>query len=101
MKIITANRLSDGRVIYVGEAGAVVESLTLAAVFEPDVADEALALAAAQPAIFVNPYLVEVIGRTPSGPTPSGRDRLKETIRSAGPTVGNSLNNRPSEVEPA
>lgn len=96
MKIITANRLSDGRVIYVGEAGAVVESLTLAAVFEPDVADEALALAAAQPAIFVNPYLVEVIGRSPSG-----RDRLKETIRSAGPTVGNSLNHRPSEVEPA
>ncbi len=96
MKIITANRLSDGRVIYVGEAGAVVESLTLAAVFEPDVAEEALALAAAQPAIFVNPYLVEVIGRSPSG-----RDRLKETIRSAGPTVGNSLNHRPSEVEPA
>ena len=96
MKIITANRLSDGRVIYVGEAGAVVESLTLAAVFEPDVAEEALALAAAQPAIFVNPYLVEVIGRSPSG-----RDRLKETIRSAGPTVGNSLNHRPSAVEPA
>ena len=26
MKIITANRLSDGRVIYVGEAGAVVDN---------------------------------------------------------------------------
>ena len=93
MKIITANRLSDGRVIYVGEAGAVVESLTLAAVFEPDVAEEALALAAAQPAIFVNPYLVEVIGRSPSG-----RDRLKETIRSAGPTVGHSLDHAQNEI---
>lgn len=91
MKIITANRLSDGRVIYVGEAGAVVESLSVAAVFEPDLADEALALAAAQSAVFVNPYLVEVIGRTPSG-----RDRLKETIRSAGPTVGNSLKYEPA-----
>lgn len=96
MKIITANRLSDGRVIYVGDAGAVTEHLTEAAVFEPEVADEALALAAAQPGVFVNPYLVEVIGRTPSG-----RDRLKETIRSAGPTVGNSLNHRLPESEPA
>lgn len=86
MKIITANRLSDGRVIYVGEAGAVVEALAAAAVFEPEAADAALAEAAAQPAVFVNPYLVEVTGHTPSG-----RDRLKETIRSAGPTVGNSL----------
>ena len=41
---------------------------------------------ARQPGTFVNPYLVEVTGHTPSG-----RDRLKETIRSAGPTVGNSL----------
>ena len=89
MKIITANRLSDGRVIYIGEAGAVVEALTAAAVFEPEAADAALALAAAQPAVFVNPYLVEVTGHTPSG-----RDRLKETIRSAGPTVGNSLKHR-------
>lgn len=89
MKIITANRLSDGRVIYLGEAGAVVDSLSAAAVFEPEAADAALAEAAAQPAVFVNPYLVEVTGHTPSG-----RDRLKETIRSAGPTVGNSLKHR-------
>ena len=86
MKIITANRLSDGRVIYVGENAAVVEALTAAAVFENEDSDAALAAAAAQPAVFVNPYLVEVTGHTPSG-----RDRLKETIRSAGPTVGNSL----------
>jgi hypothetical protein len=89
MKIITANRLSDGRVIYVGEAGAVVENIASAAVFEPEAAEAALALAVAQPAIFVGAYPVEV-----SGHTPSGRDRLKETIRSAGPTVGNSLNHR-------
>ena len=86
MKIITANRLSDGRVIYVGDDGSPVEALALAAVFEGDAPDAALIAAAAQPATWVNPYLVEVTGHTPSG-----RDRLKETIRSAGPTVGNSL----------
>jgi len=96
MKIITANRLSDGRVIYVGNDDSAVEALADAALFDPDAADAALEFAAARPAIFVNPYLVEVTGHTPSG-----RDRLKETIRSAGPTVGNSLNHRPAETEPA
>jgi hypothetical protein len=96
MKIVTANRLSDGRVIYVGADASVVEDLASAALFDTNAADAALSVAASQPATFVNPYLVEVTGHTPSG-----RDRLKETIRSAGPTVGNSLNHRPSEVEPA
>ncbi len=86
MKIITANRLSDGRVIYADANGAPVESLSLAGVFEPEAAEVVLAGAARNPAVFVNPYLVEVTGHAPSG-----RDRLKETIRSVGPTVGNSL----------
>ena len=86
MKIVTANRLSDGRVIYLGEDASAVESIADAATFEPDAADAALIAAASQPGTWVNPYLVEVVGHTPSG-----RDRLKETIRSAGPTVGNSL----------
>ncbi|WGM46640.1 hypothetical protein KOAAANKH_01513 [Brevundimonas sp. NIBR10] len=90
MKIVTANRLSDGRVIYLGPDAAVVEDLALAALFDADAADAALIAAASKPATWVNPYLVEVT----DGPTPSGRDRLKETIRSAGPTVGNSLNHR-------
>jgi hypothetical protein len=86
MKLITANRLSDGRVIYVGEDASVVEDIAAAALFDEDAADAALIAAASQPGVFVNAYLVEVTGHTPSG-----RDRLKETIRSAGPTVGNSL----------
>ncbi|NBW08411.1 MAG: DUF2849 domain-containing protein [Caulobacteraceae bacterium] len=91
MKLITANRLSDGRVIYVGEDASVVEDIASAALFEGDEADAALIAAASQPGTFVNAYLVEVTGHTPSG-----RDRLKETIRSAGPTVGNSLNHHES-----
>ncbi len=63
MKIVTANRLSD-------EATA----------------DIVLTEIAGRPDIFVNPYAVEVDDHTPSG-----RDRLKERIRSAGPTVGHSV----------
>ena len=86
MKVVTANRLSDGRVIYVAADGAAVDDLSQAAVLEVAEAEAALTLAAARPDVFVNPYLVE----TDHGVF-TGRDRLKETIRSAGPTVGNSL----------
>ena len=86
MKIVTANRLGDGRVIYVSIDGSPVDNLSQAAVLEAAQAETALALAAARPDIFVNPYLVE----TDHGVF-TGRDRLKESIRSAGPTVGNSL----------
>lgn len=89
MRLITANRLSDGRVIYVGANDDPVEAMTEAEFFDETGADAALARAAARPDIFVNPYLVEVRDQTPSG-----RDRLKETIRATGPTVGHSLDAR-------
>jgi len=86
VSILTANRLDDGRVIYLGEDDRVVEAISEARVLDEGAAEAALAYAAARPGVFVNPYLVETDGHRPSG-----RDRLKETIRSAGPTVGNSL----------
>ncbi len=87
MRILTANRLSDGRVIYASPQGAAVEALALAERFDAgEAADAALALALARPDIFVGPYLVEV-----GEAGPSGRDRLKETLRSTGPSVGHSL----------
>lgn len=86
MKIVTSNRLSDGRVIYVDASGDPVGALDLAARFDDEAAEVALSRAALRPETFVNPYLVEVHdGR------PSGRDRFKELIRSQGPTVGHSL----------
>jgi len=86
MKLLTANRLNDGRAIYLGEADAVVEAIDAARPLDADTAEAALAQAQSRPAVFVNPYLIEV-----EGGAPSGRDRLKERIRSAGPTVGHSL----------
>ena len=86
MKIVTANRLSDGRVIYAGVDNQPVDRLEQASVLDEATAEIVLADAAARPDIFVNPYLVEVQDHTPSG-----RDRLKERIRATGPTVGNSL----------
>ena len=86
MRIVTANRLSDGRVIYAGVDNQPVEDIGQASVLDETAAGIVLADVAARPDVFVNPYLVEVEGHAPSG-----RDRLKERIRSAGPTVGNSL----------
>lgn len=86
MKLLTANRLNDGRVIYLGEAHHAVETIDAALPLDDAAADAALAQAQGRPAIFVNPYLIEV-----EGCAPSGRDRLKERIRSVGPTVGHSL----------
>jgi hypothetical protein len=86
MKIVTANRLSDGRVIYAGVDNQPVERLDQASTLDDAAAEIVLAEVAARPDVFVNPYLVEVQDRAPSG-----RDRLKERIRAAGPTVGPSV----------
>ncbi|WP_426018016.1 DUF2849 domain-containing protein [Brevundimonas sp. DWR2-3-1b1] len=91
MKIVTANRLSDGRVIYAGADNQPVEQLAQASVLDEATAEVVLAEVAARPDVFVNPYLVEVQDHTPSG-----RDRLKEHIRATGPTVCNSLVREPA-----
>ena len=63
-----------------------VERLDQASTLDDAAAEIVLAEVAARPDVFVNPYLVEVQDRAPSG-----RDRLKERIRAAGPTVGHSV----------
>jgi len=86
VKIVTANRLSDGRVIYAGLNNQPVERLDEASTLDEAAAEIVLAEVAGRPDVFVNPYLVEV-----QGGAPSGRDRLKERIRATGPTVGHSV----------
>lgn len=94
MKIITANRLSDGRVIYWDADGQPTAHFEHALHLEADAAQLVLAKAEARPDVFVNPYLTEVeAGR------PVGRDRLKESLRATGPSVGHSLKTpSPAEV---
>ena len=82
-KVITANDLLTGRVVYWTAERSWTESLERALVVEGDRALAELALATADEARSVGPYLMDV---EPGG-IPSGRARLRETIRLAGPTI--------------
>ncbi len=82
MKAITANRLDDGAVVYVGANGALVERFEYAALFDDAAADVALAGLLARNTIVAAAYLIDA---EQSGPV--GREALRETIRKNGPTV--------------
>ena len=82
-KVITANDLLSGVVIYWGADGSWTEELASAAILEGEAALEALEAATADEARAVGPYLMDV----ESNHTPSGRGRLREEIRDAGPTI--------------
>jgi hypothetical protein len=85
-KAITANRLDNGRVVFLGENGdwrhALGDALLVAD--GPDL-DEAVAYAQAQAdaRIVVEPYPIDIV--TVDGhPTPA---RIRERIRAEGPTI--------------
>jgi Protein of unknown function (DUF2849) len=86
VKVLTANRLSDGVVVYRAADGAWTRVFEEAERLSPEAATEALAEATAQPGLLVAPYLVEVDGNEVEK-----RERLREGIRAQGPTVGHSL----------
>jgi hypothetical protein len=87
MKILTANSLADGAVVYRTEDGAWSERLVEAERFtSPERAEAALAEAAAAFRTVVGAYLIEADEKGLAG-----RERLKETIRAGGPTVGHSI----------
>ena len=84
--MIVANRLTDGRVVYLGEDARWFESIENGLVIESD-ALQAKLLEQAERAVasgtVIDPYLIE-IGTT------DGRRRplqLRESIRAFGPTV--------------
>ena len=85
-KVVTANRLIDGLVIFVADGPAWVTDIAEATVFEDGPAlDEALAFGAAEVAArrIVDPYAVDI--RIEDGkPVP---ERLREFIRARGPSV--------------
>jgi len=85
LKILTANRLRTGDVLY-WKAGLWTESLADADIFTDDTSAEA-ALAGAQGSVAANqvvtPYLFDV-RQTKTGPVPV---KEREIIRSLGPSV--------------
>jgi sulfite reductase (NADPH) hemoprotein beta-component len=85
-KIITANRLGDGRVVFLDASGGWSLAVAEARAFEDGPAlDEALAYAARQTEarVIVEPYAVDV---EVNGGTPEPI-RLRERIRAVGPSV--------------
>lgn len=90
LQVMTANRLLDGAVVYLGSGGAWTEALDAAEIADTDEAAsvlEATAKAAVAERRVVGPYLfaVQIVdGR----PRPIGQ---RETIRAAGPTVGTDM----------
>jgi hypothetical protein len=80
---VTANRLRDGRVVWLAADGW-SESVGAATILEGEGADAALARAQADEGrqIVVGPYLVEMDDRVSPMPL-----RMRERVRISGPTV--------------
>jgi Protein of unknown function (DUF2849) len=83
--VITANRLSDGRAVWLGTGCAWVETLLQARVAAGEAAAAALAQgqAAEKAQLVVGVYAAEVT-LTPAGPQPATQ---KERIRAGGPST--------------
>lgn len=91
-RVVTANRLHDGLVVFLRDDGSWSRDLDRARVAADDNEAEALsevALAAARSNIIVDPYPVAVDVTPGQAPVPvAHRERLRA---SGGPTVGNSI----------
>ncbi|MFQ5564089.1 MAG: DUF2849 domain-containing protein [Parvularculaceae bacterium] len=87
MKAVTANRLADGRVVYLAADGSWAERFAGATVLEPDAAEAALTKAKARVTEIADAYLIEA----EAGGAPAGREAFRETLRNAGPTVRRDL----------
>ncbi len=83
LKVITANDLSSGGVVYRRRDGSWSDDLRAAALLEGQEALDALAAATADEGSVVGPYLMDVSDTL----NPSGRAVLRETIRFEGPTI--------------
>ena len=84
--VVTANRLRDGRVVWLSQGGSWAERLAEAAVFAGEGVESGLAQGAEaeRRQLVVGPYAVEVaVGA--SGPVPL---RAREKFRARGPSVG-------------
>jgi hypothetical protein len=94
VKIVTANRLTDGVVVYRDAREGWTREISEAQRFSPEVAAAALAEAQAQSRVVVGAYLVEI-----DDGAFVRRERQRETIRANGPSVGNSLVKKPFPLD--
>lgn len=84
LRIVSANDLLSGDVVYLARDGGWTRRLAEAAIAAaPDAAEALLARAAAQPGAVVGPALVEVAPGA-AGPRPI---HYREAIRARGPTI--------------
>lgn len=83
MKTLTANRLTDGRVIYRTADGQWTTELDEAQRLSPEEAAELLPVAEAEFGIAVGPYIIDL-----DEDGPAGQKWRRESIRLAGPTTG-------------
>ena len=84
-KIVSANDLLVGDVVYLDGDGGWTRTVRTAAVAgDRDAADRLLAIAQAQPGTVVGPYLADVTLGPDGRPVPS---HLRERIRDRGPTI--------------
>lgn len=86
LKVVTANRLMTGEVVYRLADGAWTDDLDQAEVVEADAAMAALSAASADEGAIVGPYLMDVAAAA-ARIEPIGRGRLRESIRFFGPTI--------------
>lgn len=85
-KAVTANRITDGVVVYLAADGRWTTRLAEAALFEGARAIAALDHASGQEGMVVGPYLMDIDPGADEA-TPAGRTALRERIRLSGPTV--------------
>ena len=82
-KVVTANHLVEGDVVYLGANGSFVRALSQAQVFaDPDAAEAALKSVQARSLEVVGCYLADV-RLTPQGPEPA---HFREDFRRRGPS---------------
>ena len=89
MKVITANRLTDGRVVYYTQEHAWSEHPNDAVRLSEVSAGDALALASRDVLTVVGPYLIDVDDNAEDF-RPAGRKHVRETIRHSGPSAGST-----------
>ena len=89
MQIVTANRLTDGRVVFRDHDGRWVETIAAATVLDATAAKTAVEASQADVAarLIVEPHVVEVV----QGPTGVVPKTMREKIRAGGPTSGSEV----------